>query len=152
MFLAKYNRHIQVTDVERPDCIIVHTAGICGISSLNTVNCSLYNWTASAEVTFSGTLLESISSTVGMSVTLAHVNITGLSTGPIAVNISGDCCTPSLYINVIDVDGFISQCDLSFGDGQLVQSAEDVSEPSGSPGTDVYTVIIILTVCVIQLL
>ncbi|XP_052084587.1 hemicentin-1-like [Mytilus californianus] len=145
-------RKLVVTDVERPDCTVVHTDGICGISSLNTANCSVYNWTASAEVTFSGTLLESISSTVGMSVKLAHVNITGLSTGPIAVNISGDCCTPSVYINVIDVDGFISQCDLSFGNGQSVQSVEDVSEPSGSSGTDVYTIIILLTVCVIQLL
>ncbi|CAC5362582.1 unnamed protein product [Mytilus coruscus] len=145
-------RKLVVTDVERPDCTVVHTAGICGISSLNTANCSSYNWTASAEVTFSGTLLESISSTVGMSVKLAHVNITGLSTGPIAVNISGDCCTPSVFINVIDVDGFISQCELSFGDGQSVQSVEYVSEPSGSSGTDVYTIIIILTVCVIQML
>ncbi|XP_063437380.1 uncharacterized protein LOC134718656 isoform X2 [Mytilus trossulus] len=145
-------RKLVGTDVERPDCTIVQTAGVCGISSLNTANCSLYNWTASAEVTFSGTLLNSISSTVGMSVQLSHVNITVLSTGPIAVNISGDCCTPSLYINVIDVDGFISQCDLSFGDGQSVQPAEDVSQPSGSPEKDVYTIIIILTVCVFQML
>ncbi|CAC5419674.1 unnamed protein product [Mytilus coruscus] len=141
-------RKLVVTDVERPDCTVVHTDGICGISSLNTANCSLYTWTALAEVTFSGTLLESISSTVGMSVKMTHVNITGLSTGPIAVNISGDCCTPSLYINVIDLDGFISQCDLSFGDGQSVKSVEVVSEPSVSSGTDIYTIIIILTVCV----
>ncbi|CAC5388513.1 unnamed protein product [Mytilus coruscus] len=142
-------RKLVVTDVERPDCTVVHTDGICGISSLNTANCSLYPWTALAEVTFSGTLLESISSTVGMSVKLTHVNITGLSTGPIAVNISGDCCAPSLYINVIDVDGFISQCDLSFGGGQSVQSVEVVSEPSGSSGTDIYTITIIMTICVI---
>ncbi|XP_052084583.1 uncharacterized protein LOC127721819 [Mytilus californianus] len=141
-------RKLVVTDVERPDCTVVHTAGVCVISSLNKANCSLYNWTASAEVTFSGTLLQGISSTVGMSVKLAHVNITGLSTGQIAVNISGDCCTPSLSINVIDVDGFISQCDLSFGDGQSVQSVEAVSMPSGSSGTDIYTIIIIMSVCV----
>ncbi|XP_052084581.1 uncharacterized protein LOC127721817 [Mytilus californianus] len=142
------SRKLVVTDVERPDCTVVHMDGICGISSLNTANCSLYTWTALAEVTFSGTLLESISSTVGMSVKMTHVNITGLSTGPLAVNISGDCCTPSLYINVIDVDSFISQCDLSFGDGQSVQSVEVVSEPSGSSGTDIFTIVIILTVCV----
>ncbi|XP_071140493.1 uncharacterized protein [Mytilus edulis] len=142
-------KKLVVTDVERPDCTVVQTAGVCGVASLNTANCSLYNWTASAEVTFSGTLLESISSTVGMSVKLSHVNITRLSTGPIAVNISGDCCTPSLSINVIDVDGFISQCGLSFGDGQSVQSVEVVSEPSGSSGTDIYTIIIIMTVCVV---
>ncbi|CAG2200870.1 unnamed protein product [Mytilus edulis] len=141
-------RKLVVTDVERPDCSVVHMDGLCGISSLNTANCSLYNWNASAEVTFSGTLLESISSTVGMSVKLIHVNITGLSAGPIAVNISGDCCTPSLHVNVIDVDGFISQCDLSFGGGQSVQSVEVVSEPSGSSETDISSVIIILTVCV----
>ncbi|CAC5388512.1 unnamed protein product [Mytilus coruscus] len=145
-------KKLVVTDVERPDCTVVHTAGICVIASLNTANCSLYNWTASAEVTFSGTLLKSISSTVGMSVELAHVNITELSAGPIAVNISGDCCTPSLYINVIDVDGYISQCDLSFGDGQSVQSVEVVSDPSGSSGTDIYTIIIIMTVCVAVIL
>ncbi|CAG2197407.1 unnamed protein product [Mytilus edulis] len=135
-------RKLVVTDVERPDCTVVHTDEVCGISSLNTANCSLYPWTALAEVTFSGTLLDSISSTVGMSVKLSHVNITGLSSGPITVNISGDCCTPSLYIYVIDVDGFISQCDLSFGDGQSVQSVEVVS------GTDIYTIIIVMTVCV----
>ncbi|XP_063437370.1 uncharacterized protein LOC134718650 [Mytilus trossulus] len=141
-------KKLVVTDVERPDCTVVHTDGVCGISSLNTANCSLYPWTALAEVTFSGTLLESISSTVGISVKLSHVNITGLSTGPITVNISGDCCTPSLSINVIDVDGFISQCDLSFGDGQSVQSVEVVSEPSESSETDVSAIIIIITVCV----
>ncbi|CAG2257115.1 unnamed protein product [Mytilus edulis] len=135
-------KKLVVTDVERPDCTVVHTDEVCGISSLNTANCSLYPWTALAEVTFSGTLLDSISSTVGMSVKLSHVNITGLSTGPIAVNISGDCCTPSLYIYVIDIDGFISQCDLSFGDGQSVQSVEVVS------GTDIYTIIIVMTACI----
>ncbi|XP_071140490.1 uncharacterized protein [Mytilus edulis] len=135
-------RKLVVTDVERPDCTVVHTDELCGISSINTANCSLYPWTALAEVTFSGTLLDSISSTVGMSVKLSHVNITGLSSGPITVNISGDCCTPSLYIYVIDIDGFISQCDLSFGDGQSVQSVEVVS------GTDIYTIIIVMTACI----
>jgi hypothetical protein len=40
---------------------------------------------------------------------------------------SGDCCNPALRINVIDVDGFISQCELSFSNGESVQSAEVVS-------------------------
>ncbi|CAG2257116.1 unnamed protein product [Mytilus edulis] len=89
-------KKLVVTDVERPDCTVVHTDEVCGISSLNTANCSLYPWTALAEVTFSGTLLDSISSTVGMSVKLSHVNITGLSTGPIAVNIREQISTQSL--------------------------------------------------------
>ncbi|XP_076081650.1 uncharacterized protein LOC143052490 isoform X2 [Mytilus galloprovincialis] len=89
-------KKLVVTDVERPDCTVIHTDEVCGISSLNTANCSLYPWTALAEVTFSGTLLDSISSTVGTSVKLAHVNITGLSTGPIAVNIGEQISTQSL--------------------------------------------------------
>jgi len=34
-----------------------------------------------------------------------------------------------LRINVIDVDGFISQCELSFSNGESVQSVEVVSTP-----------------------
>ena len=40
---------------------------------------------------------------------------------------SGDCCSPALRINIIDVDGFISQCELSFSNGESVQSVEVVS-------------------------
>ncbi|CAG2200871.1 unnamed protein product [Mytilus edulis] len=64
------------------------TAGVCGVASLNTANCSLYNWTASAEVTFFRDTVRGISSTGWNVVKLSHVNITGLSTGPLAVNIS----------------------------------------------------------------
>jgi len=42
-------------------------------------------------------------------------------------NFSGDCCNPVLHLNVIDVDGFISQCELSFSNGESVQSVEVVS-------------------------
>jgi hypothetical protein len=45
-------------------------------------------------------------------------------------NFSGDCCNPALRINVIDVDGFISQCELSFSNGESVHSVEVVSTPS----------------------
>jgi hypothetical protein len=38
-----------------------------------------------------------------------------------------------LRINVIDVDGFISQCELSFSNGESVQSVEVVSVSTNKP-------------------
>ena len=134
-----------VTDIERPDCSILKSEGVCGLSSLNTANCSLYKWSSVAEVTFSGTYLTTISSTVGPSVILTYENITDLSNGPLNINISGDCCNPALRINVIDVDGFISQCELSFSNGESVQSVEIVSTPINKSKTD-FTIIIIATI------
>ena len=48
-------------------------------------------------------------------------------------NFSGDCCNPALRINVIDVDGFISQCELSFSNRESVQSVEIVSVSTNKP-------------------
>jgi len=78
---------LQVTDVERPSCAVTSTAGMCGASSLNIANCSSYTWSSDVEVTFSGTQLNSISSTAGSSVTLTHDNITDLLSGPLIVNV-----------------------------------------------------------------
>jgi len=50
---------------------------------------------------------------------------------------SGDCCSPALRINIIDVDGFISQCELSFSNGESVQSVESVEVVSVSTNKSV---------------
>lgn len=49
--------------------------------------------------------------------------------GPVAVNISGDCCSPSLSISAIDVDGYISQCHFELSNGLPIESVEPIYEP-----------------------
>lgn len=63
------------------------TSGECNEPSLNTANCSQYAWSAKAEVTFKGTQIESISSTIGNHSVLQYANISGRMGGPVAVNI-----------------------------------------------------------------
>lgn len=123
-------KKLVVTDVERPSCSVTSTAGMCGASSLNIANCSSYAWSSDVEVTFSGTQLNSITSTAGSTVTLTHDNITGLLGGPLTVNVKGTCCSPSVHINIIDTDGFIAQCELQFSDGRTVKSVVVTSTES----------------------
>ncbi|XP_052084617.1 uncharacterized protein LOC127721852 [Mytilus californianus] len=81
------SRTLVVTDIQRPNCHVIMTSGQCSLPALNTANCSKYTWSAKAEVTFKGTQLETISSTIGNNSMLQYTNITDSMEGPVAVNI-----------------------------------------------------------------
>ncbi|CAG2250442.1 unnamed protein product [Mytilus edulis] len=129
------SRTLIVTDIQRPNCNVLMTSGECNVPSLNTANCSKYAWSAKAEVTFKGTQLES----------------------PVAVNISGNCCNPSLSISAVDVDGYISQCHFELSNGLPVQSVEPIIEQVIHPilNTNIFSktfaVIVAVSVCFVVL-
>ncbi|CAG2201049.1 unnamed protein product [Mytilus edulis] len=124
----EYNNQSQkllVTDIERPVCSILNRTGWCSLSSLNTANCSLYKWTVTTRVSFSGTILKSISTT-GLS-EMHHDNITALTEGPLLVYTNGDCCSPYFQLTIVDADNFISQCNEKVSNGEPVKSVEIIS-------------------------
>ena len=116
------SKTLSVIKIERPACTILVTNGTCGPPSLNTANCSKYTWNSLAMVTFSGTELERIFINEGNSVLMKHENLTGVVEGPLAVNMSGDCCTPSVTLSTVDIGGYIAQCQLELSDGAVVES------------------------------
>ncbi|XP_071140496.1 hemicentin-1-like [Mytilus edulis] len=151
------SRTLIVTDIQRPNCNVLMKSGECNVSSLNTANCSKYTWSAKAEVTFKETQLESLSSTIGNTSMLQYTNISGRMEGPVAVNISGDCCNPSLSISAVDVDGYISQCHFELSNGLPVQSVEPIIEQVIHPilNTNIFSktfaVIVAVSVCFVVL-
>ena len=116
------SKTLSVIKIERPACTILVTNGTCGPPSLNTANCSKYTWNSLAMVTFSGTELERILINEGNSVLIKHENLTGVVEGPLGVNMSGDCCTPSVTLSTVDIGGYIAQCQLELSDGAVVES------------------------------
>jgi hypothetical protein len=46
---------------------------------------------------------------------------------------SGDCCTPSVTVSVVDIGGHIAQCHLELSDGNPVESVESAAEVVTTP-------------------
>lgn len=129
-----------VTNIERPTCHVLSTSGTCDPPSLNTANCSKYQWYSELKVDFSETQLDDISSTGGYNVQLIYDNITGVLNGPITVNISGDCCTPSTTVSVVDTGGYISQCHFELSDGKPVEPVNVVKDEHNTASTPFFIV------------
>ncbi|XP_063436239.1 uncharacterized protein LOC134717671 [Mytilus trossulus] len=130
-------KRVSVTTTERPVCEVVYVFGKCEIPSLNTANCSKYNWYAESSVYFRGTEIESISSSGGSAVHLEYQNLTDITEGPLKINISGVCCTPYVTIDATDVDGFMSHCILDLSDGLEVEPVDPVDDVVTIPSTPV---------------
>ncbi|XP_071140581.1 uncharacterized protein [Mytilus edulis] len=149
-------KRVSVTKTERPVCEVVSVMGKCEIPSLNTANCSKYNWYAESNLYFRGTLIESISSSGGSAVHLEYQNLTDITEGPLKINISGVCCTPYITIDATDVDGFMSRCILDLSNGLEVESVDPVEDVILIPSTPTntnksYVVIGAVSGCVIFL-
>ncbi|CAG2202385.1 unnamed protein product [Mytilus edulis] len=149
-------KRVSVTKTERPVCEVVYLMGKCEIPSLNTANCSKYNWYAESNLYFRGTLIESISSSGGSAVHLEYQNLTDITEGPLKINISGVCCTPYITIDATDVDGFMSRCILDLSNGLEVESVDPVEDVILIPSTPTntnksYVVIGAVSGCVIFL-
>ncbi|CAC5399589.1 unnamed protein product [Mytilus coruscus] len=124
-----------ITKTERPTCEVMSVIGKCEISSLNTANCSKYNWYAENYLYFRETQIESISSSGGSAVDLEYQDLTNITEGPLRINISGVCCTPFVTIDATDVDGFLSQCILDLSGGLEVESVDPVEDGISIPST-----------------
>ena len=46
---------------------------------------------------------------------------------------SGDCCTPTVTVSVVDIGGHIAQCHLELSDGNPVESVESAAEVVTTP-------------------
>ncbi|CAG2205538.1 unnamed protein product [Mytilus edulis] len=126
-------KRVSVTKTERPICEVLSVFGKCEFPSLNTANCSKFNWSAESILHFRETQIESISSSGGSAVHLAYQDLTDITEGPVTVGISGVCCTPYVTIDVTDVDGFMSRCILDLSDGLQVESADPVEDVISIP-------------------
>ncbi|VDI13996.1 Hypothetical predicted protein [Mytilus galloprovincialis] len=149
-------KRVSVTKTERPVCEVVSVMGKCEIPSLNTANCSKYNWYAESYLYFRDTHIESISSSGGSAIHLEYQNLTNITEGPLRINISGVCCTPYVTIDATDVDGFMSHCILDLSDGLEVEPVDPVEDvvtiPSPPTNTNKsYVVIGAVSGCVIFL-
>lgn len=72
---------------ERPICEVLSVFGKCEFPSLNTANCSKFNWSAESILHFRETQIESISSSGGSAVYLTYQDLTDITEGPVQVSI-----------------------------------------------------------------
>lgn len=50
---------------------------------------------------------------------------------------SGNCCTPLITLDVVDIDGYIAQCNFDFADGRQVKSVDQFEDVIFSPANQV---------------
>ena len=50
---------------------------------------------------------------------------------------SGDCCTPSTTVSVVDTDGYISQCHFELSDGKPVEPVNAIEDEHNTASTPV---------------
>ncbi|XP_076117600.1 uncharacterized protein LOC143085245 isoform X1 [Mytilus galloprovincialis] len=146
----RISKTVLVTDIERPVCTVVTANGSCNNSSLNITQCHKYKWFAKAEITFKGTELENLTSSVGSATELVYDDMSGLRHGPVNISIKGSCCTPSVVLAAVDTDGYIAQCRVEFSGGLIVTPMEfndlDNSPVATDKSDGSYTVIVIAIV------
>ncbi|XP_076117602.1 uncharacterized protein LOC143085246 [Mytilus galloprovincialis] len=150
----RISKTVLMTDIERPICTIVSLNGTCNRSSLNTAQCHNYPWFVDADITFKGTELENITSSVGSSTELSFDDISGLRHGPVNISIRGSCCTPSVIIAAVDTNGYITLCRIELSGGEIVTAMEsydiDVSIKDKDKTDVSYTrIVIAVVVCAI---
>ncbi|XP_052077823.1 uncharacterized protein LOC127715706 isoform X7 [Mytilus californianus] len=148
------SKTVLMTDIVRPVCTIVSLNGTCSRSSLNTAQCHNYHWFVDAGITFEGTELENITSSVGSATELLYDDISGLRLGPVNISIRGSCCTPSVILAAVDTDGYIALCRIELSGGEIVTPMEsfdiDVSIMDKDKTDASYTrIVIAVVVCAI---
>ncbi|VDI25535.1 Hypothetical predicted protein [Mytilus galloprovincialis] len=142
---------VMVTNIQRPSCngSVIEN---CKLESLNTANCSKYTWHARAFVSFRGIRLESISA-LGQGIHMSFGNFTKDTSGSVKGNISGNCCTPFITLDAVDIDGYIAQCIFDFADGIQVKAVNPVEDVHASPIKQIepghLSLIIAVSICVV---
>ncbi|XP_078333510.1 uncharacterized protein LOC111100854 isoform X2 [Crassostrea virginica] len=102
-------RRYSVSDTRTADCTIIEYPARCPQESLNTENCSVYNWTSSVEVS-SSTIQESEIKVSSDEVILDYMNLTDANFS-VGILISGHCCIQSVVLSITDKNGYFDQCD-----------------------------------------
>ncbi|XP_078333516.1 von Willebrand factor A domain-containing protein 7-like isoform X2 [Crassostrea virginica] len=101
-------RRYSVTDTRTADCTVINYPPMCPIDSLNSVNCSSYNWTGLVEVSSSTIRLSTIVVSTD-EVIIEHDKITTANFS-LPILIRGDCCVQSVLISILDKDGYFDRC------------------------------------------
>lgn len=56
-----------------------------------------------------------------------------ISKSKIHMYFSGNCCTPFITLDAVDIDGYIAQCIFDFADGIQVKAVNPVEDVHASP-------------------
>ncbi|XP_048737474.1 von Willebrand factor A domain-containing protein 7-like isoform X2 [Ostrea edulis] len=106
--LQSLEKKLMVSAVTRPSCNVTSSGESCRSSAFGASNCSAIQWQGSGRIEFSGTTLTSLYMS-SSSVTLTHPSLESAD-GSVDVSLNGDCCSSSVVLSAVDVDGFIAQC------------------------------------------
>ncbi|XP_062573736.1 von Willebrand factor A domain-containing protein 7-like [Saccostrea cucullata] len=110
-------RRYSVADTRTADCIVLKYPERCPVQSLNTGNCSSYNWTGLVQVS-SATIWLSEISVSSDEVMLEHMNISEANFSlPIAI--SGACCIQAVVLTITDNDGKFDRCNFILSEQPL---------------------------------
>ncbi|XP_063438598.1 uncharacterized protein LOC134719535 [Mytilus trossulus] len=97
-----------------PTCTVDKLVGTC--DNLNTTSCSGVTWNSLATIIYT-TELSSISGSTGWAFEMSSDH-----SSPINISASGDCCTPSAYLTVIDKNSNVARCHFYLGNVYPVQT------------------------------
>ncbi|XP_062617849.1 uncharacterized protein LOC134279455 [Saccostrea cucullata] len=135
--LQSLRQSFVVSSAVQPSCSITTVDNNCSNMTLTARNCSDFQWRGNAVVEYSGTNLSSLHVS-SSSVSVTHSGLSALS-GPVDAELVGDCCTSSVVLSAVDVDGYFSQCRFLLYPENWVASAfvTDTSEPLKSVETSI---------------
>ncbi|XP_061178318.1 uncharacterized protein LOC133186947 [Saccostrea echinata] len=101
-------RRYFVSDTRRAQCTVLNRPEMCPIESLNTGNCSTYNWTGLVKVS-SATMRLSEIRVSNDEVVLEHSNFSDANSS-LSISIRGHCCVQSVVLTITDKNGYFDQC------------------------------------------
>ncbi|XP_055995684.1 uncharacterized protein LOC125647200 isoform X2 [Ostrea edulis] len=101
-------RRYSVTDTRTADCTVLSYPEVCPLQSLNTGNCSSYNWTGQVQVSSATIRLSEIRVSTE-DVELDYMKLTDANFS-LPITISGHCCVQSVILTIIDQNGYFDQC------------------------------------------
>ncbi|XP_062573733.1 von Willebrand factor A domain-containing protein 7-like [Saccostrea cucullata] len=106
--IQKETRRYFVSDTRRAQCTVSNAPEICPTESLNTGNCSIYNWTGSVKVSSATIRLSEIRMS-NDEVIMEHSNLSEANFS-LPISIRGHCCVQSVVLTITDKNGYFDQC------------------------------------------
>ncbi|XP_076072005.1 von Willebrand factor A domain-containing protein 7-like [Mytilus galloprovincialis] len=107
--LQKDTRTVFIRSDTPTTCSVTSNTGNCSLTFEDGM-CSLYNWFGQSVIHYDAALT-SLKGSIGL-----NIHHTNMSKSPLFVNVSGDCCTRSAYLTVIDENNYITKCYFDLGD------------------------------------
>lgn len=141
--LQEETRTIFISSDTPTTCSVTSNTGNCSLTFEDGM-CSLYNWFGHSVINFDVSLT-SLKGSIGLKI--QHTN---MSESPLFVNVSGDCCTRSAYLTVIDENNYIAKCYFDLGDPvyRTVKDSESGLSDVGKIAIGVVVGIVVLALLV----